>query len=157
MAAGAYSNGVENIINGTIDLDTSTLKVMLVNSAYVYDPDHPNVNAGSTTANLLTNEIVATNYTGGFGGGGRKTATVTITEQTASNRVVTIIGDLTWTALGGASNATVQAGVLIREITNDAASIPIVFNDFSGGNVTTNGSDFTIDYDGTNGNLRWTV
>ncbi len=157
MSAGAYSKGVLNVLNGTIDLDTSTLKVMLVNSAYVYDPDHPNVSAGSTTANIATNEIVATNYTVGFAGAGRKTATITLTEQTASNRVVVIIGNLTWTALGGASNATVQAGVLIREITNDAASIPIVFMDFSGGNVTTNGSDFTLSFDATNGNLRWTV
>lgn len=157
MAAGAYSKGVTNILNGTIDLDTTTLKFMLVNSTYVYDPDHPFVSAGSTTANIATNEVVATNYTGGFAGSGRKTATVTVTEQTASNRVVTIFSNLTWTALGGASNATVQAGVLIREITNDAASLPIVFLDFSGGNVTTNGSDFTISFDATNGNLRWTV
>lgn len=157
MAAGAYSAGVKNVINGTIDLDTTALKVMLENSTYVYDPDHPFVSAGATTANITTNEIVATNYTGAFNGAGRKAATVTITEQTASNRVVTIITDLTWTALGGATNATVQAAILIREITNDAASIPIVFMDFSGGNVTTNGSDFTVDFDGTNGNLRWAV
>lgn len=151
MAAGAYSNGVENIINGTIDVDTSTLKVMLVDDGYTYDPDHDFVN------DISGQEITATSYTAGFAGAGRKTASITITEQTASNRVVVIIGDLTWSPLGGATNDVVQAGVLIREITNDAASIPIVFMDFTGGNVTTNGSDFTLDMDGTNGNLRWSV
>ncbi len=158
MAAGAYSNGVENILNGTIDLDTSTVKIMLVDSGYTYDPDHAVIDNGANNATDPSfNEIVATNYTGGFAGAGRKTATVTITEQTASNRVVTIIGDLTWTALGGASNDTVQAGILVREITNDTASILIAFFDFSGGAVTTNGSDFSIDFDATNGNIRWTV
>jgi hypothetical protein len=149
MAAGAFSRGVLNILNGTIDLDTTALKFMLAKSTYSFDPDHSAVSS--------VTEISATNYTGGFGGGGRKAATVTLTEQTASNRVVTIFGNLTWTALGGGANDTVQAGVLIREITNDAASIPIVFLDFTGGNVTTNGSDFTINFDATNGNLRWAV
>ncbi len=157
MAAGAYSKGVSKILDGTIDLDTTALKFMLVDASYVYDPDHPFVSAGSTTANIATNEITATNYTGGFNGAGRKAATVSISEQTASNRVVTIFSNLTWTALGGATNDTIQAAVLIREITNDAASLPIVFLDFSGGNVNTNGSDFTISFDATNGNLRWTV
>lgn len=149
MAAGAFSRGVLSILNGTIDLDTTALKFMLANSTYTFDPDHSAVSS--------VTEISATNYTGGFAGAGRKSATVTLTEQTANNRVVTIFGNLTWTALGGASNDTVQAGVLIREITNDAASVPIVFLDFTGGNVTTNGSDFTISFDATNGNLRWAV
>lgn len=149
MAAGAFSRGVLSILNGTIDLDTTALKFMLVGSTYTFNPDHDFVD------DLV--EITATNYTAGFNGAGRKAATVTLTEQTANNRVVTIFGNLTWTALGGATNDTVQAGVLIREITNDAASIPIVFLDFTGGNVTTNGSDFTINFDATNGNLRWAV
>lgn len=149
MAAGAYSRGVLNILNGTIDLDTTALKFMLVDNTYTYDADHDFVN------DLV--EITATNYTAGFAGAGRKAATVTLTEQTASNRVVTIFSNLTWSSLGGGTNDTVQAGVLIREITNDAASIPIVFLDFTGGNVTTNGSDFTISFDATNGNLRWSV
>src|SRR3954471_10153809 len=121
MASGAYSAGILAILNGAIDLDTTTLKVMLVNNSYTYDPDHPFVSSGAGAANLATNEIVATNYTGGFAGAGRKTATVTLAEQTANNRVVVKIADLTWTALGGATNDTVAAAVLIREITNDAA------------------------------------
>jgi len=40
MAAGAYSRGVLNILNGTIDLDTTALKFMLASSAYTYNPDH---------------------------------------------------------------------------------------------------------------------
>ena len=46
--------------------------------------------------------------------------------------------------------------VVRKEITNDAASIPIVFLLFAA-TITTNGSDLLVDYDGTDGNMRFTV
>ncbi len=150
MASGAYSRGVLSILNGTIDLDTTALKVGLAKSTYAPDPDE------SALTTFAASEADCTGYTGGFAGAGRKAATITLTEQTASNRVVTIIGDLTWSALGGATNNTLGFAVLLREITNDAASIPICFLAFSA-NVATNGSDILVDFDGTNGNLRWAV
>lgn len=150
MASGAYSRGVLNILNGTIDLDTTALKSGLAISTYAPDPDE----AALTT--FATSEATATGYTGGFGGAGRKAATVTLSEQTANNRVVTIVGDLTWTALGGATNNTLRYEVLLREVTNDAASIPIAYLQFTS-DLVTNGSDVTVDNDGTNGNIRWAV
>jgi hypothetical protein len=150
MASGAYSRGVLNVLNGTIDLDTTTTKVGLAKSTYSPDPDE------SSLTTFASSEADCTGYTGGFAGAGRKTATVTLTEQTASNRVVGIIGDLTWTGLGGASNNTLGFAVWLREITNDAASVPLAYLQFSS-NVTTNGSDVQVDFDDTNGNVRWTV
>jgi hypothetical protein len=150
MASGAYSRGVLKVLDGTIDLDTTATKVGLAKSTYAPDPDE----ASLTT--FASSEADATGYTGAFGGAGRKAATVTLTEQTASNRVVSIIGDLTWTALGGATNNTLGFAVWLREITNDAASVPIAYFQFTS-NVTTNGSDILVDFDGTNGNVRWTV
>jgi len=155
MATTAYSNGVENIINGTIDLDTSTIKQLLAQSTYPEDPDQAFIDNGDAN-DLQSHECNATGYTGGFGGAGRKTATLSISEQTASNRVVTICTDTTWTALGGGTNNTLEGVAWVREITNDAASIPIVFLLFSA-TLTTNGSDVLVDYDGANGNLRWAV
>jgi len=148
MASTAYTNGIENILNGTIDLDTSALKSMLLKNTYAEDPDHDFVD------DLATTECDATGYTGGFAGADRLTTAVTITEQTANNRVVTIFADKTWTAIGGGTNNTLEGVALVREITNDAASIPIVFLLFSAG-LTTNGSDILVDFDGTDGNLRW--
>jgi hypothetical protein len=150
MASGAYSRGVLKVTDGTIDLDTTTTKVGLAKSTYAPDPDE------SSLSTFASSEADCTGYTGGFGGGGRKTATVTLTEQTANNRVVNIITDLTWTALGGASNNTLGYAVWLREITNDASSVPIAYFQFSA-NLTTNGSDVLVDFDGTNGNLRWAV
>lgn len=150
MASTAFSNGVEAIILQTFNLDTSTIKSMLLKNTYAEDPDHDFVD------DLATTECDATGYTGGFAGADRLTTAVTITEQTASNRVVTIFADKTWTAIGGAANNTLEGVALIFEITNDAASIPICYLVFTS-TLTTNGSDILVDFDDTNGNLRWAV
>lgn len=150
MASGAFSRGVLKILDGTIDLDTTAVKAGLAQSSYAPDPDE------SSLTTFAASEATCTGYTGGYAGGGRKAATITLTEQTASNRVVTIIGDLTWSALGGATNNTLGYEVILREITNDASSVPIAYLNFTA-NVTTNGSDIAVDNDGTNGNIRWTV
>lgn len=140
MASGAYQSGISKILDGTIDLDTTALKIMLLSSEYTYNPDHDFVDdltAGS-------GEVNATNYTGGFGGGGRKAATVSISIDNTNNKVIVAFTDLTWTAIGGATNDTIAGAALIREITNDAASIPLVFFDFT--DLSTNGGDFTLDF-----------
>ena len=150
MASGAYSRGVLKVLDGTIDLDTTATKVGLAKSTYAPDPDE------SSLSTFASSEADCTGYTGAFGGAGRKAATVTLTEQTSSNRVVSIITDITWTALGGATNNTLRYAVWLREITNDASSVPIAFLQFTA-DVTTNGSDILVDFDGTNGNVRWAV
>ena len=145
MASGWFSQGLLRTLDGTIDLDTSTLKLMLVDTGYTYDPDHEVVDPGTNdAADLSHNEVVATNYTGGFGGAGRKTAVVTMQKSNASNRVEIAIGDLTWTSLGGATNDTVGGSALIREITNDTQSIPIGFFDVT--DTPTNGGNVTLDF-----------
>lgn len=150
MASTAFSRGVLKATDGTIDLDTTATKVGLGKSAYAPDPDE------SSLSTFASSEADCTGYTGGFGGGGRKSATVTLTEQTANNRVVNIITDITWTGLGGATNNTLRYGVWLREITNDASSVPLAAFQFTA-DLTTNGSDVLGDFDGTNGNLRWAV
>lgn len=148
--SGAYSRGVLNVLNGGIDLDTTTTKLGLAKSTYSPDPDESNL----TT--FASSEATCTGYAGGFGGAGRKTASVTLTEQTANNRVVCIVGDTTWTALGGATNNTLGFVVWLREVTSDALSIPLAFLAFSSA-LTTNGSDVLVDFDNTNGNVQWNV
>lgn len=141
----AYSNGVEAILDGTIDLDTTAIKSMLLKSTYWPDPDQEFVDIAGTTMDLAGHECAATGYTGGFAGADRLSATIVTTEQTASNRVVTICSDQTWTAIGGASNNTLSGVAWIREITNDGASIPIAFLLFSS-TLTTNGSDILVSH-----------
>jgi hypothetical protein len=151
--AGAYQAGIALLINGGVDLDTDTVKFMLLSESYTYNPDHNDV------ADLTAGggELSCTGYTGGFNGSGRKTATVTIVVNNTNNRVDVGFNDLTWSALGGASNDECQGCALIFEVTDDAGSTPIVFLNWSGGNFTTNGSDVTVDFTAaaSGGNFRF--
>lgn len=148
MASGFFTKAFSGM-NGAVDLDTDTLKLMLIKSGYSFDPDQTDV----TT--LAASECDATNYAGGFGGGGRKTVTVTSQQNNTNNEYDWAIADLTWTALGGAANNTLIGAALIKEITNDAGSLPIAYFEF-GSSFTTNGSDVTLDFLalGSRGNMR---
>jgi hypothetical protein len=152
MASGWFTEGLKKLVDGSIDIDTSTIKVMLVKAAYTYDPDHDQV------SDISGNEIAATNYTSGYGGAGRKTASVTLQNTTASNRLDIAIGDLTWTSLGGASNDTVAAAVVIFETGGaDTSSIPLAYLDIT--DTPTNGGNFTLDFAAlaSGGNLQIAV
>jgi hypothetical protein len=153
VASGAYNYAVNQINENTLDLENDTIKVMLVGTGYTYDPDDDFVSSGAGTPG--GEEITATNYTGGFGGAGRKTlTTVTFTEDDANNRSVLDADDpVTWTSLGNGVNDTVAAAIIIKEITNDAASPLIVYVDFT--NRTTDGSDFPLLWN-TTGIATWT-
>lgn len=153
MASGAFSRAIKEILDRTLDITTGC-KVMLVNSTYTYDPDNDFIAAGGAS-DPDDAEITATNYTRGFGGAGRKAATVTFVEQDANNRAVIRIADLTWTALGGATNDTVEGAILVKEGTSDADSKLIAYFDLP--TTPTNGSDVVLDFDGTDGNIRFTV
>ena len=154
MSSFVYNHAIKLIFNGGLNLDTDTLKIMLVNSTYTPDPDHDFVDAGGGS-DPLDAEIVATNYTGGWGGSGRKTVPVTVTEQDANNRSVLIFTNQTWVALGGAANDTVVGAILIKEGgANDTDSILIAYWDVV--NQTTAGVDYVLSFDPTNGNLRGT-
>lgn len=132
-----------------------TFKVMLVNSTYTPNQDDDFIDTGGG-ADAESAEITATNYTRGWGGAGRKTAVVTAAEQDASNRSVLKVGDLTWTALGGAANDTVTHALLIIEGgADDTTSIIVAAFDIA--DTPTNGSDFGLNFDDTDGNIRFTV
>jgi hypothetical protein len=152
MASFVYNVAAVGVANGTIDLDTNTLKVMLVKSTYT--PANHNDLVVST--NLTANEIAATNYTGGFGGAGRKTATgVTVSQNNSLPGAKVVLSNITWTALGGATNDSIGAAVLIKEGTADTDSLPIVFWDIT--DTNTNSGDFTLTMDPSAGNIQLTT
>ncbi len=159
MASFMYNQALTDILTGAIDLDTDVLKIMLVGSAntvYVPNPDHTVVdNAANDATDPSFCEVSATNYVGAFAGAGRKVATATIEKQDASDRAVVKITDLTWTAIGGVSNDTITGAILIKENTADTDSRLIAFFDIA--NTTSNGSDFTLDFDEVNGNIQFNI
>lgn len=125
--------------DGTINLLTDTIKVMLVGSTYTANADHDFVNPST-----YQQELGGTGYAGGYGGSGRKTlGSKTVVEDDVNDRAEFNAAPVTWTAI----NAGTAAGaVIIREraLTGDTMSELIAFVDTGGFPVTTNGGDFTI-------------
>ena len=124
---------------------TDTIEVMLVTSAYTPNADHLVVDAGGAN-DPLDAEIVATNYTGGHAGAGRKVlASKTLTTDNTNDRAEFDAADIVWTALGGATNATVVGAIVIkRGTTNDTTARLIWYIDIA--DFTTNGSDVTVQW-----------
>jgi hypothetical protein len=141
MANGVYNKFKTRLADGTIDWDTTTnIKVMLVGAGYTFDADHAFV------GDIVAQESSGTGYTGGYGGAGRKAiATRTVVQVDASDRAElrTADGTCTWTAI---NVGVVKAAVIFHEITSDALSELIAYIDTTGFPVTTNGGDFTINW-----------
>ncbi len=156
MASAWFTQGLKKILDGTIDLDTTTLVIILVDSGYTFNKDHDVIDNGANDATDPSfNEILATNYVPGFGAGGRKTASITMQVNDTSDRVDIAIGDLTWTALGGAVNDTPAAAILAFETGGaDTATVPITYLDFT--DTPSNGGNFTLDFAtlGAGGNMQ---
>ncbi len=139
MATFVYNRGATDIADGSIDLLTDTLKMMLVTASYVPDRDNDFIEEGVNDAN--EHEISVTGYVGGFGGAGRKTlGTKTVTEDDGNDRVEFDIADITWTALG--VGATIAGAIIVKEITNDLASILVAYLDLT--DTPTNGGDIVL-------------
>lgn len=145
MASNWFTSGVEKITNGALTYLSSTWKMLLLGTATAYTPnvDHDFLDMGGAN-DPTDSEISTTNYVGGFAGGGRKTlASKTITTVDASDRVEYSSAGITWTALGPATaGPTVAAGIIANELTNDAASVILIYVDVTDTQV--NGGDFTV-------------
>lgn len=142
----------------TLDLETVTLKIMLVNSTYSATDDdaHKDIELvdAAGTSDILDGEINATGYTGGYGGADRLTiSTVTWGSgpDDTNNRVELDGGDVDWGTLGNGTNDTIVGAVLIVEdhvgagtAGNDTQTRPVAYIDLA--DTTTNGSGFQIQW-----------
>lgn len=157
MASFWYNTGLKDCLDGTIALGTTALKVMLVDSSYVPVQSDTVLNTGGAT-DAESAEIDVANYTRGWGGAGRKSATLTLGVYNSSPtfRVDVAIADMTWTALG--VGATIAGAILVKEgVADDTTSRPIAYLDVT--DTPTNGGDITLDFAslGAGGNLRISV
>lgn len=153
MASFFYTQGMKEMLDGTIDIDTNTLKIMLVKSGYVPAKADLVVDAGGAN-DAVDHELTVSGYTPGWGGAGRKTPAVTMGTSTA--RVDIAIADLTWTAL--AAGETIANVLLIKEGgANDTTSRLIACFDVT--DTATNGGDITLDFAtlGAGGNMQISV
>lgn len=129
MADVIYNVFKLNIMNGGIDLDTNTIYVMLVTSAYT-----PNQDTHLDRADV-TNEVSGTGYTSG----GAEITSKTVTQDDTDNEGVFDGADVTW------STATITArGAVIYKSTGVAANDTLIcYLDF-GSDQSSSAADFII-------------
>lgn len=149
MANFVYDNGKLRMwagAAGEIDLLADTIKIMALETDTGEDQTDEFVGEIVTAGAV---EVTSTGYTGAFGGAGRLTlGSKTITVDTGNNRAEFDCADPVWSAISQAGSETWVAFVLIKEITNDAASPVIAHIDTATGlPLTPNGSDITLTID----------
>ena len=131
MADVIYNAFKMNIMNGTIDLDTDTIKCMLVTSTYVPDIDLHDYKDD------ITNEVTGAGYTAG----GAEITTKTVTQDNTDDEGVFDGADVTWAA----STITARGAVLYKD-TGVATTSPVIcYFDFVT-DKSSSGGDFTIQW-----------
>lgn len=129
MASLIFNRALEQWAKGTIDFDTDTFKVMLTTSSYSENKDTHDYRDD------VTNEVTGTGYTAGG-----NTVTVTVTLDTANDRVDISLGGTTWTT----STITARKAVYCKSRGGASSADEIIaVNDF-GSDVITSGGTFTL-------------
>lgn len=133
MANIIYNSYVEDNIEGRVVWGTDTFYAMLVTATYSPNKDT------HTKRSDVTNEVVGTGYTSG---GAATTPTVTL--DTANDRCDITFSDVTW-----ASSTITAAAAVVYKRRGGASSADelVAYCDF-GGNVSTTGGTFTLDFTG---------
>lgn len=131
MADVIYNSFKKKIMDGSIDLDTDTIKVALVTSSYTPDQDTHDF------FDDVTNEVSGTGYTAG----GASLANKTVTQDNTNNKGVFDADDVTW------STSTITArGAVLYKSTGTAGTSPLIcYIDF-GSDKSSAGGNFTIQW-----------
>lgn len=132
MADVIYNSFKRDIMNGSIDLDTDTINVMLVTSTYTPDQD------AHTKRSDVTNEVSGT----GYSAGGAALAGKAVTVDNTDNEGVFDANDLTW------STSTITArGAVLYKARGGASSADelICYIDFGSDKSSTAGN-FTLQW-----------
>lgn len=129
MASLAYNRMFELWARGNIDFDTDTFKVLLTTSSYTENKDTHDFRDD------VTNEVTGTGYTAGG-----NTATVSVSLDTANDRLDITLGGTTWTT----STITARKAVYYKSRGGAASADELIaVNDFSSDVVSSAGT-FTL-------------
>jgi hypothetical protein len=121
-----YNRALELWARGAIDFDTDTFRVMLTTASYAENK------ATHDFRDDVTNEVSGTGYTAGG-----NTVTVTVTLDTANNRLDITLGGTTWPS----STITARKAVYYKSRGGPAAADEVVaVNDFGSDVVTSSGT-----------------
>jgi hypothetical protein len=129
MASLIYNSAPDEMARGDIDFDTNTFKAMLVTSSYVPSKDNHDFRDD------VTNEVSGTGYTAG----GAASA-VTVTKDTANDKVTIQFGAVSW-----ASSTITARGCVYYKSRGGASSADelVAYADF-GSDVSSSGGTFSV-------------
>lgn len=129
MASLIYNSAVDDMARGAIDFDTDTFKVMLVTSSYTPNKDTHD------KRDDVTNEVSGTGYTAGG-----ISAPVTVTKDTANDKVTIQFAAVSWT-----SSTITARGAVYYKARGGASSADelVAYNDFNS-NITTSNGTFSL-------------
>lgn len=133
MASAIYNSFKRDIMNGSIDLDTDTIKIMLVTSSYSANIDT------HTKRSDITNEISGT----GYSAGGASLGSLSVSVDNTDDEGVFDAADASW------STATFTArGAVLYKSRGGASSADelICYIDF-GADKSCSAGTFTIQFD----------
>lgn len=129
MADVIFNSFKKKIMDGSIDLDTDTIKVALVTSSYTPNQDTHDF------FDDVTNEVSGTGYTAG----GAALANKAVTADNTDNEGVLDADDVTWPT----STITARGAVIYKD-TGTASTSPIIcYIDF-GSDKSSSAGNFTI-------------
>lgn len=132
MASVIYNAFKKFIMNGSVDLDTDTIKVALVTSSYTPDID------AHDYFNDVTNEVTGTGYTAG----GATLANKAVTQDNTNDKGVFDADDVAWTT----STITARGAVLYKSRGGASSADELIcYIDFGVDKVSTAGT-FTIQW-----------
>lgn len=132
MANIVFNSFKRDIANGSIDLDTDTIKVMLVTSSYT-----PNQDSHSKRSDV-TNEVTGT----GYSAGGASLANKTVTQDNTNNKGVFDADNITWST----STITARGAVLYKSRGGASSADELIcYIDF-GSDYSSSSGDFTITF-----------
>lgn len=129
MASLIYNSGLDDAFRGNIDFDTDAFRVMLVTSAYTPNKDT------HTKRSDVTNEVTGTGYTAGG-----PTVTVSVTKDTANDRIDVSLGSASWAT----ATITARAGVYYKSRGGASSADELVaYIDF-GTDITSTAGTFSL-------------
>jgi len=139
-----YNEAAYRLADQNLNLETLTLKLMLVNDSYVADRDDQFVDEGGTHDAVDAEITAVTNYVRKELTSGKAWAKDTTNDMAWFDAE----DPTTWTSLGGASNDTIEAVILIYDTGVDTTSLLIAYYDTTSGSpslpYTTTGGNFSV-------------
>lgn len=130
MASVIYNSFWDDLARGNIDLDTDTFRAMIVTNTYTENKDT------HVKRSDITNEVTGTGYSAGG-----NTITVTVTKDTANDRIDISLGGTSWAS---STIANARKAIIYKSRGGAASADELVACIDNGSDVSTSSGTLTL-------------